>query len=353
MKKLSKLLLSLLFVICIVTQVQGQGYTVSGQLSMPDGATNCSAIGLPFAADTDTGFSRAASNKIAVCVGGTGDAAALSTEGVYLTGATADKAYIVRDSTVNVEGFFGAFDNGFLTDEVVVGSYTNHDLVFVTNNTWRMRVDTTTGHVRLEGNAAHSFSMDRHTTTNTAGSNFTIQAGGATSAATDKDGGKLIRSPGANTGTGRSWMEGQCYSTATTSGTGDGTSFTCIAEGVYKALTDGVATNLVNLTLANNTANSIRIDYSIEVIDGSDLQIEDGFVICRAYNDAGAVAGNTCTETSTQTLQAGTLSTDWAISAANPAVVSLNANTSLTASTGYPRIRWHGKVLGHQAMAVQ
>ena len=43
----------------------------------------------------------------------------------------------------------------------------------------------------------------RHTTADTAGNNLTIQAGGATSGATDKTGGTLILSPGIATGNAR------------------------------------------------------------------------------------------------------------------------------------------------------
>jgi len=54
----------------------------------------------------------------------------------------------------------------------------------------------------LGGNSARTFWMERHTTANTAGNTLTIQAGGATAAATDKAGGNLILAPGLSTGTG-------------------------------------------------------------------------------------------------------------------------------------------------------
>ena len=44
--------------------------SVSGPLSMPAGATNCSTVGLPFASDTDTGFSSGGANIVAVCTNG-------------------------------------------------------------------------------------------------------------------------------------------------------------------------------------------------------------------------------------------------------------------------------------------
>jgi len=52
------------------------------------------------------------------------------------------------------------------------------------------------------GNAAQTLWMERHTTTNTAGNSLTIQSGGATSGATDKNGGSVIIKSGTATGTG-------------------------------------------------------------------------------------------------------------------------------------------------------
>jgi hypothetical protein len=246
----------------------------------------------------------------------------------------------------------------------VVGTESNHALVFQTNTVARGMISnggnflfghtgTSNGLLSIDGTAARTILTERNTTAATAGNNLTIKVGGAIAGTADLAGGKLILASGVPTGTGRSWTELNCFTTALSTGTTDGTSFTCKGEGVYLALTDGSATNVVSLTLANNTVQSVIIDYAVEVYDGTDLQVEDGQVICRAINKAGTVSGNTCTETSTQTLGAGTLTTTWAISAANPAVVSLNADTSLTASTGYPRLRFFARDLAHQAMAMQ
>lgn len=56
----------------------------------------------------------------------------------------------------------------------------------------------------LGGSAARTIWMERHTTANTAGNNLTVQSGGATSGATDKNGGDLVLSSGTATGTGSS-----------------------------------------------------------------------------------------------------------------------------------------------------
>lgn len=75
------------------------------------------------------------------------------------------------------------------------------------------------------GTAARSIGMERHTTANTAGNNLTIQAGGATSAATDKAGGILLLQAGIGTGATRGTVQiGTRY--PTTSGTGDNIAIT-------------------------------------------------------------------------------------------------------------------------------
>jgi hypothetical protein len=49
--------------------------------------------------------------------------------------------------------------------------------------------------------------MERHTTANTAGNTLTVQAGGATSGATNKAGGDLLLKPGDSTGSAESGVQ--------------------------------------------------------------------------------------------------------------------------------------------------
>jgi hypothetical protein len=56
--------------------------------------------------------------------------------------------------------------------------------------------------ISLEGNTARQILLNRHTTSNTAGNNLSVIAGGATLLATDKAGGSLYLKPGQATGTG-------------------------------------------------------------------------------------------------------------------------------------------------------
>lgn len=208
----------------------------------------------------------------------------------------------------------------------------------------------------LNGQAARSLGLARHTTSNTAGNAFTFAGGSATSGATDKDAGGFIADPGINTGTGRAYSLIKGRTTALSTGTSDGTTYDAAGVGVYKALTDNSAISVLNVTVASNTAAAGRIDYAVEVFNGTDVQIETGAVVYHVTNKAGAIANNTITEVGVQqAATSGTLTTTWAISAANPAVVSLNADSSLTPSTGYPRMRYafHNLTPGGQAVAVQ
>ena len=66
---------------------------------------------------------------------------------------------------------------------------------------------TPTNILSLGGNSARTIWMERHTTADTPGNSLTIQAGGATSGATDRNGGDLILAPGTSTGSGRSKVQ--------------------------------------------------------------------------------------------------------------------------------------------------
>ncbi|NTW31701.1 MAG: hypothetical protein HGB12_03600, partial [Bacteroidetes bacterium] len=93
-----------------------------------------------------------------------------------------------------------------------IGTIDNKDFVFKTNNTEWARITssgnvgigttTPTNLLSLSGTAAQTIWMERNATANTTGNTFTIQAGGATLGATNKNGGALILKSGVSTGTG-------------------------------------------------------------------------------------------------------------------------------------------------------
>jgi hypothetical protein len=127
------------------------------------------------------------------------------------------------------------------------------------NGTTMMRIKTDgtvgigttspTNLLSLGGNSARTIWMERHTTSNTAGNSLTIQAGGATSAATDKAGGDLILAPGLSTGIGSGKVRIQAPTTATSTGISDNPLVDRLVVTSSKALTDA-ATSLFEISLA-------------------------------------------------------------------------------------------------------
>ncbi len=79
--------------------------------------------------------------------------------------------------------------------------------------------------IAVNGNQARGIGVERHTTSNTAGVNLTVRSGGATSGATDKNGGDLYLASGISTGTGNSNIYFQTFP-AGSSGTSDNTATT-------------------------------------------------------------------------------------------------------------------------------
>jgi hypothetical protein len=200
-----------------------------------------------------------------------------------------------------------------------------------------------TGNVILGGNSVRTFGLARQLTSNTAGSDFTVAAGSATISATDKKGGDLVLAPGLSTGTGRAFTRVQCAKPATATGTSDATLIDCVIFGAAKRVSNNTTTSVVSATIANNTSIAIQIDYAIESKDASNVQqVEGGRVVCVATNTAGTVAQNVCTKAGNiqgiSNDPSSTLVTTWSITAANPAVIQVNANSSLSNSSGFPLV---------------
>jgi hypothetical protein len=114
---------------------------------------------------------------------------------------------------------------GTTTDSTAFGLFVtdNSSVVkFAVRNDGNVGIGTNapTNILSIGGNSARTFWMERHTTANTAGNTLTVQAGGATTGATDKAGGNLILAPGLSTGTGNNQIIFQT-STPGTTGTAD------------------------------------------------------------------------------------------------------------------------------------
>ncbi len=133
--------------------------------------------------------------------------------GNILFNNVSSKFYFVNSS--NSIGYNGWIVNGavdIVLDQQRTG--TPFGIKFRTNNLDRMYLNASgnlgigtilpTELLSLSGQAARKIWMERHTTANTAGNTLTLEAGGATVGATDKDGGNQIISSGIATGLGKS-----------------------------------------------------------------------------------------------------------------------------------------------------
>src|SRR3990167_2779445 len=105
----------------------------------------------------------------------------------------------------------------------------------------------------MEGNAARTFLVERHTSADTAGNNLPVQSGGATSAATDKAGGELRLSSGISTGTGGSFATIYTFP-AGASGTADNTATERLRGG--RAGNVGIGTTTPSSLLTVSAANA-------------------------------------------------------------------------------------------------
>lgn len=121
---------------------------------------------------------------------------------------------------------------------------------------------------------------------------------------------------------------------------------------VAKALTNNTAIDVVTATMASGSMTGGRIEYLIEVTDGTDYQAETGTVYFSAVNKAGTVTAGATEANTQQTVSAGTLTTTWAISTATSPIISINANSSLTPSGGYPRITFDVYMNGRQSFTL-
>ncbi len=188
------------------------------------------------------------------------------------------------------------------------------------------------------GNAARTIWMERHTTADNDGNSLTLQSGGATSGATDKSGGHLILSPGTSTGTGRSMVHLKGFDVATGTGTSDRTQVNKMIVGATKILTDGSTVDLGSVSTGVNHSSAGQISYAVEVVDGADHQVETGIISYTVINDNSVITTSVSKFGNLQAVTAGSLTVTFSLTTAEPAVIQVNADSSLTPSTGYPRI---------------
>jgi len=138
-----------------------------------------------------------------------------------LGGYGVDNVYFGIDSTelprigfskkIGFEGMFmhgnaSSFQIGMCNaSNIIPANYSVISVQFCLDTTGKLGLNGVTSPTKdlsFGGNSARTIWLERHTTANTTGNSLTIQAGGATSGATDKAGGQLILGSGKSTGTG-------------------------------------------------------------------------------------------------------------------------------------------------------
>jgi hypothetical protein len=209
--------------------------------------------------------------------------------------------------------YFGRFNTGtsdmfrgaeFKVIATEAWSATNRGIKFIISGTntatatktdWMVLVDgnmgigtiAPTNILSFGGNSARTIWMERHTTANTAGNNLTIQGGGATSGATDKDGGMVVVQPGLSTGTGKGSTRIKRLTRAGATGTTDNTLIDGIVVMAEKSITAEGSVNLFEVALPAAGMCAGSMSFQILATDGTDFQSHACNVNYAAVNKAG------------------------------------------------------------------
>ncbi len=188
----------------------------------------------------------------------------------------------------------------------------------------------------IAGQANQKFWLERNTTSNTAGNSLTIQSGGATSAATDKNGGQLIETPGVSTGTGFNSVRLQSLTRATTTGTSDNTLEDRLIIPSVANLTNNSAIGLFDVSLTAGSTAGGFIDYTITASDGTDFHSITGTMEYDAVNKAGVYTTQFTPTVNTVASSniGGTNVPTWSlVTGTNKFTVTMNDLDSLTTTT--------------------
>ena len=128
-------------------------------------------------------------------------------DGVTANQTSNNSVFLGYDTRANADGetnqiVIGATAIGAGSNSVVLGN--NSITKTILKGNVGIGTMSPTNVLSFEGNAARIFWVERHTTADSVGNSLTIQAGGATVAATNKAGGQLILLPGLSTGSAES-----------------------------------------------------------------------------------------------------------------------------------------------------
>lgn len=204
-----------------------------------------------------------------------------------------------------------------------------------TNKRLGLGTSTPSIDIGLSGNAAKIFGMERHTSSDTAGNSLNIQAGGASSGATDKNGGKLSIVPGISTGLGKGTVAIKRNFRDSATGTSDNAQYDALLIPAVINLSNNSVIEIFDISLTAGSITGGKIEFSISVSGGGELQEYTGVVFYCAVNKGGTYTTQINEgATIAKVITSGTLITSWAISTGTDKItITLNAASSLSFPT--------------------
>jgi len=213
----------------------------------------------------------------------------LFSEGAYYDGGGLWKAY----STTASSDFVMASGTFAIRTAVAVAADANTSPItkfkVFNDGTIAIGSHTPTLSMSFLGTAAKTFGIEANTATS-AGSNFTINAGGNTAGGTaNLNGGMLILSPGLAKDTGYASVRITRNLRSATSGTALNTLQDAVIVMSSNNLTDNTAKPLFSVALATDAGAGGTIQYSITAVDGDTTQTYTGSVNYQCVNMNGNV----------------------------------------------------------------
>ncbi len=122
----------------------------------------------------------------------------------------------------------------------------------------------------------------------------------------------------------------------------------------YIVVGDNISTPVARIIANNNSAISGIMTYNVSVFDGIDLQQEYGIFSYRLFNKNGNFSQNNLHDLlpGQNAHTVGNISVTWALSSANPAILSITVNPSITPITGYPLVYFNIENLSNSDIGI-
>lgn len=297
---------------------------------------------------------------LATTLGGTGSNVGTPTDGQLLIGKTSTNAFVLATLTQTINQITVTNGSGTITLSTPQNIDTSCAFQCTRITAGQAISSVTIDGISLNqgyfftGNSAEAMVGARFSAGSGAGTDFYIAASGATSGGSNLAGGDVRLYPGLSTGTGRSYIRLKGYTRATSTGTGDNSALDRMVLNCQLALTNNSDTQILTATLASGSTIGIEVSYCIEVTNGTDYQVERGRVVWTALNKGGVfTVGAPVKFGNLQSVSTGTLTVSFTTpTGANPLSLTVKANSSLTPSTGYPRIGFSVQNYSQQTITI-